>query len=945
MSLAARMMGWQRRMGAVASPFAATGEPSNGSPVCVELLINGAWVDITSYVMTRDGGQKITISRGQSDEGASVERSSCSFQLNNRDGRFSPRNPTGPYYGKIGRNSTLRVSVPDNTYKNYRFWGEVTKWPQEWDLTGSDFWVNVEAYGPLSRLEKGRVPTHSVLYDALAPATLDSLLAYWPCEDTDETSTTIASVLPLGAPMSITGLPDLASYEFFRSSDPLPIMTDAMFSGLVSAYSPVTSCQVRFLLAVPVTGLDDGQVVASVWMDSLDVETWELYYVEGSAGEGQLALRPLDGDGATLAGGVTEFGEIRGKLLRVSVELLQNGANIDCTVRYLDLSNDVSTSGTGSLNAKTLTRVTKIEMAPAQVLGAATLGMADTAVGHVTLQNAITPITDLGAKLDPSGETAGRRFERICDDRNLSFDSIGNLDDTITMRAQAKLKPVDLLQQCVDVDGGIMYENLRAFGLGYRTRVSMYNQDPALSFSYEDNILSEVPTPIEDDRFIRNSIDVAHVDGDAASAHAELASGSLSIVEPPGGVGEYGESVSVNVNYDAQLADQAGWRLHMGTVDESRFPQISFNLARQQITPVIRSAILGLRPGDRILITDPPSTQATEDISLVVYGWASEEIDNFQHTLTLNCAPETPWRVGTSDDLVYARADTEGSVLVSDIASGATSMTVETTSGPYWTTSSAEFPFDVRMSGEVMTVTAISPYIYDTFTRSASSGWGTSDSGHAWSNAGGAASDFSVSSGKGRHLVTSVDVSRRTFVTAPTDDFDIVCNVTVDQLATGDTMYGGLSARYKDIDNLYHARVSFTTANTVLVDITKRLAGAETFVTSVYTTSITHVASQELTLRFQGIASDLKAKVWLATAAEPLEWQVTGTDGSHASGNFGTRSIRGPASTNVNPTFIYDEYMFNRQQTFTVTRSVNGVVKAQTAGADVRLAHPSILGL
>ncbi|MFI1472028.1 hypothetical protein [Streptomyces wuyuanensis] len=933
-------------MAAVPGPWAASGEGSNGQPVCVELFVNGVWVDITAYVLTRDGSQRIEISRGQSDEAGQVERSTCSFELNNRDGRFSPRNPMSPYYGLIGRNSPLRVSVPDpgTGGRKYRFWGEVTKWPQNWDLAGVDFWVRVEAYGPLSRLEKGRTPTRSVLYNALTTGTVPGLQAYWPCEDSGD-ATAIKSAVPTAGDMAITGVPHLQAMEFFYSSDPLPIMSESTFVGRVDSYDPVTSCQVRFLLHVPPVGLDDGQVIAAIWTDSLDVETWELYYFVGPQGEGQVALRPLDGDGATLAGGVTEFGDIRGIYLRVSVELAQNGANIDCAVRLLDSATNVVTANTGALNNKTLTRVTRIDMAPAQVLGPATMGMPETAVGHITLQNQITAVDDLGDRLDPAGEAAGRRFARICDERGLVFEAIGDLDATELMGPQQKRKPIEQLQECREADGGIMFEALTGFGMGYRTRASMYNQEPALTFSYTDSILSEVPVPVEDDRYLRNSIDAIRNFDPGEPAHAELTEGRLSTVEPPTGAGEYGQRAEVNVPDDSYLPNQAGWRLFQGTIDEARFPQISFNLARQQITGPIKAALLNLRPGDRVLLTDPPSTQPPDDVSLTVYGWSRETIDHFQHTLTLNCAPEAMWRVATVEDDVLGRADTEGSELVADVASGATSLSVLTTSGPWWTTDSAEFPFDVLVGGEVMTVTDIRPSRDDTFTRTTSNGWGTADSGQAWSTAGGTAANYAVTGGEGQHVCTTLDVSRRAIITAPTDDFDITCDVTANALSTGASQYGGIMARYRDIDNLYHCRLEFLTDNTVVMVIRKRLAAVESFVGTGLFLPLTHVAGQYIRMRFQGVANDLRAKAWLRGTEEPTEWQINSSDGSFAAGSCGCRSIVPAGNTNVNPTLAYDNFSFNTPQTFTVTRSVNGVVKAHTAGTDVRLANPAILGL
>src|ERR1035437_7700819 len=76
----------------------------------VELNLGGTWTNITSYVYERD---PVTITRGHPDESTTTAPSSAKLTLNNRDGRFSDLNPVGPYYGLIGQNTPLRISVPE----------------------------------------------------------------------------------------------------------------------------------------------------------------------------------------------------------------------------------------------------------------------------------------------------------------------------------------------------------------------------------------------------------------------------------------------------------------------------------------------------------------------------------------------------------------------------------------------------------------------------------------------------------------------------------------------------------------------------------------------------------------------------------------------------------------------------------------------------------------
>jgi hypothetical protein len=89
--------------------------------VAVELDLAGSWTDVTTYTYQREGtSPPITIQKGRPDETSQATPSSGSMQWNNRDGRFSPRNPTGPYYGDLGRNTPVRISVPDSgTYLRF----------------------------------------------------------------------------------------------------------------------------------------------------------------------------------------------------------------------------------------------------------------------------------------------------------------------------------------------------------------------------------------------------------------------------------------------------------------------------------------------------------------------------------------------------------------------------------------------------------------------------------------------------------------------------------------------------------------------------------------------------------------------------------------------------------------------------------------------------------
>ncbi|MHB9857605.1 hypothetical protein [Streptomyces sp. YIM S03343] len=950
--LVSQIAGLRRRLTLLPAPARAVGEASNGEPVMVELLVDGVWVDVTGYALVRDDSGSISITKGIRDEGSQTEVGTCSLELNNRDGRFSPRNPSGPYYGLIGRNTPIRVSVPDGLGgKSYRLWGEVSEWAPNWDTSGSDVWTDVSANGILRRLAQGPAPANSVLTTALTtPTPSPSLRAYWPMEDASG-ATSLASALTSGSTMTWTGTPSLAGYDSFPASDPVPALTSTVLSGGVPKYDDPAATQVRFLCYIPPAGLTNGTVVCAI--DQVDysagsVQFWELYYGNfGATGRG-LTLHALASDGTDLGADLENTYDVRGRLLYVSVEFQESGASITRALRIYDLTSQTSHDVTDTEAASQLTRVTKIQFGPASRSAASphgSTGLTGCAIGHATVEDTITPVTTLGARLNPIGEAAGRRIQRLCAEQGIAFDAIGDLDDTTALGAQGKSNLLTLLQEACLADGGILYENPAVLGLGYRTRASLYNQATALTLDYTAGSLAQIPVPVEDDRYVQNRVTVTC---NGVSGTYEETTGTLSTAYPPAGVGPYGEEVTLSLasTDTATLRDQAAWRVHLGTVDEARFPQISVNLSHPSITADMRRAIIGLRLGDRVQILNPPVWLPPDTIDQLVVGIA-ETITRFEHKLTFTCQPASPYSHIGVLDAADARIDLDDSVLQADATSGATSIDVtpEWDMSMLWTTDSAEVPWDVRVGGEVMRVTAVSPWASDTFTRVTASGWGTADTGQAWSTSGGSATDYATSGTQGTHSLGSVNVSRYTLVTAPSADVDLRIEVATSALATGGPQYAGMVARYADANNSYTARAAFNTDQTVTLVLQKRVGGTQTDMVSL-TVPGTHAAASFFVIRLQAQGAVLRAKCWPLGEVEP-GWQVTVADGSHsAPGSVGVRSILSSINTNVLPvTFTYDNFQQVNVQTMTVTRSINGVVKAHSAGEDVRLAYPTTISL
>jgi hypothetical protein len=953
-SIAPLVAAMRRRLSNLpAPPAAASGETGSGQPVQVELLLGGTWVDITatSSVLVRDDSGQIHITYGiTGGEGSQTERAQATVQLRNIDGRFTPRNPTGIYYGLIGRNTPMRISVPDGAGgKNYRLWGQVSDWAPSADLSGNDVFTDTTVAGIMQALAQAPAPERSVIYNAILDPAPPGLRAYWPMEDATG-ATSLASALTSGSPMTWTGTPTLASYEDVTASDPLPDISTASLTGGVGKYDDPTASQIRFLAYIPASGLSDGKVLCA--FDQTDysagsAQFWELYYSTSDASN-SLVLRTCASDGTVLGAILPSTVDVRGRLLYVSVELQEAGTGITRQVQLKDVltSHVYTVSDTETLTQ--LTRVTKVAFGVAARAVSGPAGSANlpgVTVGHATVENAITAIDALGVRINTIGETAGRRIQRLCGEQGIPFDWIGDLDDTVALGAQPKQNLLALVQEACLADGGLLYENRDVLGLGYRTRASLYNQGVAISLSWSGGQLAQqTPSPVDDDRQLQNTLTVT-VGG--VSASYTQTDGPLGT----DALGAYGETSGLTLNLASTdtptLLDQAAWRVHLGTVDEARFPSISVNLAHPSITPDMRRAILGLRLGDRMQVTGLPSWLPPDTIDQLVLGM-DENLTQFEHRLIFSCAPASPYSSAGFLDQADTRSDTDGSELVANISTTDTVCAVQPSGALdiLWTKDPADFPLDIKVSGEVIRVTSITDLVTDTFTRTVSNGWGTNDTGFLWQTGGGTAADYSVSGGTGKHILATAGNSRRCFLTTISADFDFYVSVTSDQLAAGGVLTGGLTARYVDSDNLYHAFAQFSTTNAVSVGILKRVNAVETAIGSYLMPGVTFVAGTMYRIRFKIKGSSLKAKIWLATDAETPEWQIDIQDGDLVVPQFvGLRSISAPASTNVNPTISYDDFSIVNPQLFNLTRSVNGVVKAHSAGDDVRLATPTYLPL
>lgn len=1004
---------------------------------------------------------------------------------------------TTSFADSAGRTWTLAGNT-SITNRQTRFVGEVTSWPVRWE-TKYDVVVNVEASGILRRITQGASPTRSAMYREFTNPSRSGIVGYWPMED-DVGATTFASALPTQPSMSVpsSGV-SRAAYSDWEASAPLPTYTSGTSRVRLTAYTATNYIFTRLFALVPAGGVTGTDRLFG-FTTTGTARTWSLFVNTA----GSLDLRAYDADGVQLfASGFSAFA-INGVPRHIGVELTQNGSNVDWSVLVVQIDDStlgtaLATNVTGTLVGATAGAATEVRIGQDGLLNG-------TAIGHVAVASSSTAYANTGnAMLAWATETADNRIFRLGNEEG--FPAYPMMLSSQEMGVQGRQNLVELLREAEAADEGILCEGRSYLGLRLRNHTSLNNQLPALTLDYTGSSALVTPLePTDDDQTVRNDITVARTDG--SSSRLTLDTGTLSTLPPPSGVGRYTDSVTLNLADDSQALDHAGWRLHLGTWDETRYPVVRMVLAK---VPSLLESAAAVDVGDRIQITNPPSWLPPDTIDLMVQGY-SETLDQFTWNIDFNCTPCAPYDVawvGNASSASAAREwawyDTDGSSLAEDLTSTETDVDVlTTTTGPLWTPNVRDMPFDWRVGGEVMTVTAphslinanpffdtdasgwtaaaatitrsqtyvmphprataslritpdgvtasggangtitaaasITPgatyvasmwvfsvngwsdlrpsidwydsagvflssglgtatvvsssvwtyieqtltapanasraivrarhggtpatsdvyyvwgvritrskssWLYDTFTRTSSNSWGTSDSGLAWNTVGGgSATDYTLSGTYASHVLSTVDTSRRTAVTAVNPDFDIYCDLTTSAAATGDSLYGAVTARMLDSSNMYVLRVEFTTGNAIVAAIRKIVADVQTQL-ATYTLPFTHVAGTFVRVRFQGQGTTLRARAWRTTSPEPSAWHMTATDSAITAANqIGTRSIRATGNTNTAAVEIrYDNYEVVDPQTYTVTRSANRVVKAQSAGASVALAYPAYLAL
>lgn len=200
--------------------------------------------------------------------------------------------------------------------------------------------------------------------------------------------------------------------------------------------------------------------------------------------------------------------------------------------------------------------------------------------------------------------------------------------------------------------------------------------------------------------------------------------------------------------------------------------------------------------------------------------------------------------------------------------------------------------------------------ITDTFTRTVANGWGTADTGQAWSTIG-TATDYAVAAGVGTHSLGTRNVARITYFNTPTF---LNCQSTVRMFpAVVSTGAPGRAAVLLRDDgtgaNHYRVELVLGLAGALSVRIVRRVAGVDTQLATA-AVSGTYIANQQIHITGRIRGNFIEGKAWRDADAEPTSFQVSASDNTFtAAGRTGAWSFLDNTNTNTLPVaYSYDNW-------------------------------------
>lgn len=628
-----------------------------------------------------------------------------------------PRGTTTWSDGLAAPNTWLVDATASVTPDNYRFTGEMSSLPQQWDISGRDVFVPSQAADVTRRLSQGGVSVQSAWtrywQGKIAEGfTGSGITAYWAMED-GALATRAANGVPRGAPATITNA------TFSTPSDLLAT------AGAIT----VTDVNTRIYGQTRRTGngfpsfINFAMKMSSVPSGSTTVMDIPAF---GDIGRCNISVTATgyvvsiyDPDGFFVASQSSLFGPFLPNVWNVyRLQFSQSGGTGKVDLGWYH-PGDNTLYGLSTLTFTGLAGIILGFNIKGSSTGNIGTQFAQIAIGNYFLDNADTTYTKVASAF--AGETTTDRWNRVLLENGVSGRIIGAVSGEV-MGAQPRLDVMSILYEVGDAEQGVVYPDRGSSSLILRTRASLMNQyGPAVSYAAFE-LGAQVPLPTDDDQLLRNTVTASNPGGSSAtSTETDGPNGTASPLATPPGAGVYTSPISRNV-IDDRLDDMAAWDVFLGTWDEPRWPQVRVDFERSPYTGTAARnakmhALSQLDVGDLVTLTALVQAGIPPDDARLFIQGMTETLGNRKWWIQWNSSPYGPWMANNLTSIAgYSRfrAAAAASTVTAGFtstATGAAAFQITTAAGSQlWGTTAGKpgnFPLNVKIAGEVITLSGI----------------------------------------------------------------------------------------------------------------------------------------------------------------------------------------------------------------------------------------------
>jgi hypothetical protein len=827
-------------------------------------------------------------------------------------------------------------SMVDGPY--VRFTGFVESWPTSWaDASERQSFARINASGNLRRFANSKALRSAYFLNFTNWP--DTVVGYWPMED-GSTATQFSSGIG-GRPFPFSGMTPAADSDVL-GSDPLPVITGTgRWSFAVPDYPRTSSYSIRFLAKFPQSPASNAQIVS--WTTPTgSLVSWQIAVIPGSPDQFRLEGYNAAGT-ATYVGTSNNFTDSTsgaeltdGRELYFSIDAVQVGTEIDfdIDVRFQP-DNAPYTTTTASIVAH-VTSQTIGNVATVHHDAPAGFTAGGHTMGHLAVgKEPFGPQTT--AVIGYAGDSTSLRLLRFGLGAGVST-IFGDINGTVqgdtiqTMGPQESSSALDQLREIEATENGVLFDGLQG-QVTILPRSLRYNRSVSFTLDHDAGQLKEGFQVDRDTQLVRNDVEVRN------------ATGAVATASDPASIAKYGSqtlSVTINAQNDTDATQQAAWRKNLGKNPDRRYSSITLDMHKPANASLFETW-LGCDIGYRFQITNLPQTYDVVD--LLIDGY-TETFNQSFFTVTVNASSAQPydvWQVEAGVDN-RGKVGSSGSSLLMPYDSTTTSLLVATTvaDAAQWSTTGE--PYDWIVSGERMRVTAMNTNV------GAFVNVGTAN--HA--NNASVTPGMPAGIGKGDLLLVFCAI-RNTAATITTPS--------------------GYTALISDGNVALFGKLHTGTESAPTIAFSGGAAGDDTSaqmaafrycqLMPVFTASVSNSSAQNIAVPAYLPPRHKVMALWLGwkqddwTSVAVLHGQEVGEPAATAGNDQGlvwNYSYQAVASERDTSPFVvtggasaiskgYVVAFATDVQSCTVTRSINGVAKSQTAGTAVALWRPGRVAL